>query len=304
MIMSPSVRLKIGFRFLTKRDHMKTLILCLLIFQLSFATQAQTRELAQAKQKETTSSTAGVGTAAVTTGKAETRNEIKSEAAETHFFSSLDYPELQVVPRATDRLAMESPLEKDLGLAMFWPFQFSALSTLTAGLMMKGKLKEDATEQERKDADFAANTAVGIGAAWIGLTYYLLATEPYGSELVKIKKYKGIDKKTDLLRERMAEEALQKPAELIRTLTWISFITNFGASVNLIDRSSKDNNLYPALAGVMAFLPLIFKNRYIGNYEKHLEYKRKIYSPVVSTTLFRENARSNYSPGLLLTWNY
>ncbi|MEK6773060.1 MAG: hypothetical protein AABY64_03895 [Bdellovibrionota bacterium] len=222
--------------------------------------------------------------------------------SDTNFFSSLDYPELQVVPRASDRLAMESPLEKDLGLAMFWPFQLSGLATIATGFMMKGRLKEEATEQERKDADFAANAAVGIGAAWIGLTYYLLSTEPYGSELAKIRKYKGTDKRTDLLRERIAEEALQKPAELIRTLTWMSFITNFGVTANLIDRSTKDNNLYPALGALASFLPFIFKNRYIENYEKHLEYKRKIYAPIVSTSLFRDSG--NYTPGLLLTWNY
>lgn len=241
------------------------------------------------------------------------KNENKTETSksldrmknsESNFFSSLDYPELQVVPRASDRLAMESPLEKDLGLSMFWPFQLSGLMTLGTGFMMKGRLKEDATEQERKDADFAANAAVGIGAAWIGLTYYLLSTEPYGSELNKIKKYKGNDKRTDLLRERIAEEALQKPAELIRTLTWISFVTNFGATVNLIDRSTKDNNLYPALGAVAAFLPLIFKNRYIENYEKHLEYKRKIYSPVVMTTFYPDRFSKTLTPGILMTWNF
>ncbi len=234
--------------------------------------------------------------------KAPDRDRLKN--SESHLFSSLDYPELQVVPRASDRLAMESPLEKDLGLSMFWPFQLSALMTVGTGFMMKGRLKEDATEQERKDADFAANAAVGIGAAWIGLTYYLLSTEPYGSELSKIKKYKGNDKRTDLLRERIAEEALQKPAELIRTLTWISFATNFGATVNLIDRSTKDNNLYPALGAVAAFLPLIFKNRYIENYEKHLEYKRKIYSPIVSTTFYPDKFTGALTPGLLMTWNF
>lgn len=294
---------------------MRIAILFVLIFQLSFTTNAQIREPAQtpATKSEETPAPKTEEVSAMKPKPTKSENH-KQEAtsksldliknSDTHFFSSLDYPELQVVPRASDRLAMESPLEKDLGLAMFWPFQLSGLATLGAGFMMKGKLKENATEQERKDADFAANTAVGMGAAWIGLTYYLLSTEPYGSELAKIKKYKGSDKRTDLLRERIAEEALQKPAELIRTLTWISFITNFGATANLFDRSTKDNNLYPAIAGIMAFLPLIFKNRYIDNYEKHLEYKRKIYSPVVSTMLFKENVASNYTPGVLLTWNY
>ncbi len=294
---------------------MRIAILFVLIFQLSLNTYSQIREPAQTaatKPEETPAPKTEESSAMKSKPtKSEAQKQESSSKSldliknsDTHFFSSLDYPELQVVPRASDRLAMESPLEKDLGLAMFWPFQLSGLATLGAGFMMKGKLKENATEQERKDADFAANTAVGMGAAWIGLTYYLLSTEPYGSELVKIKKYKGSDKRTDLLRERIAEEALQKPAELIRTLTWISFITNFGATANLFDRSTKDNNLYPAIAGIMAFLPLIFKNRYIDNYEKHLEYKRKIYSPVVSTMLFKENVASNYTPGVLLTWNY
>jgi len=226
------------------------------------------------------------------------------KGADINFISSLDYPELQVVPRASERLAMESPLEKDLGLAMFWPFQLSGLATMATGLLMNGKVKEDASEQEKKDASFASTAATGIGVAWIGLTYYLLAQEPYGNELNKIRKYKGTDKKTDLLRERIAEEALQKPAELIRTLTWISVVSNLGASLNLMGRSTPDNNLYPAIGAMAAFLPMIFRSRYVDNYEKHLEYKRKIYAPIVSTSISQSTRGSEYVPQLLMTWNF
>ena len=107
-----------------------------------------------------------------------------------------------------------------------------------------------------------------------------------------------------LLRERLAEEAMQKPADLIRMLAYASTITNVIAAGGLIDTVNSDYNLYAGIAILTAFLPLIFKNKYTENYEKHLEYKRKIYAPVVFTDVYKPNAYAEWTPRFVLQWNY
>jgi hypothetical protein len=237
--------------------------------------------------------------------KAETL-DLGPEHVETQFLNSLDYPELQVVPRASERIQMDAAAESDNGYMMFWPFLASSGTTMVVALMSKNKFKAGQEEDEtfRREADFKVNAAAGLSAAWFGLTYFVSASEPYNSTLQKINTIKGRDKKSMLLRERLAEEAMQKPAELIKMLAYASTITNVVAAAGLMDVVGNDYNMYASVAILTAFLPLIFKNKYVENYEKQLEYKRKIYAPVVYTDMYKSNAYAAWSPRLVLQWNY
>lgn len=237
--------------------------------------------------------------------KAETL-DLDPENVETQFLNSLDYPELQVVPRASERIQMDGGTESNNGYMMFWPFLASSGTTMIVALMSKNKFKAGKEEDEsfRRDADFKVNAAAGLSAAWFGLTYFVSASEPYNSALQKINSIKGRDKKSLLLRERLAEEAIQKPAELVKMLAYASTLTNIVAAAGLMDVVSTDYNMYASVAILTAFLPLIFKNKYVENYEKQLEYKRKIYAPVVYTDMYKANSYAEWSPRLVLQWNY
>lgn len=237
--------------------------------------------------------------------KAETL-ELEPEKVEAHFLNALDYPELQVVPRASDRLQMDGSVESQNGYMMFWPFLLASGTTMMAALMHKNHFKPGSENDEsfRSYADFKVNAAAGISAAWFGLIYFVSANEPYNSALSKINQIKGRDKKSMLLRERLAEEAMQKPADLVKMLAYGSTITNFIAAAGLMDIVNPDYNLYAGIAMLTAFLPLIFKNKYQENYEKHLEYKRKIYAPVVFTDIYKPNAYSDWAPRFVMQWNY
>lgn len=237
--------------------------------------------------------------------KAETL-DLDPDNVETQFLNSLDYPELQVVPRASERIQMDGGTESNNGYMMFWPFLASSGTTMIVALMSKNKFKAGKEEDEsfRRDADFKVNAAAGLSAAWFGLTYFVSASEPYNSALQKINSIKGRDKKSLLLRERLAEEAMQKPAELVKMLAYASTLTNIVAAAGLMDVVSTDYNMYASVAILTAFLPLIFKNKYVENYEKQLEYKRKIYAPVVYTDMYKANSYAEWSPRLVLQWNY
>jgi|GEM_PF-1156648 hypothetical protein len=237
--------------------------------------------------------------------KAETL-DLDPDNVEAQFLNSLDYPELQVVPRASERIQMDGATESHNGYMMFWPFLASSGTTILVALMSKNKFKAGKEEDEsfRRDADFKVNAAAGLSAAWFGLTYFVSASEPYNSALQKINSIKGRDKKSLLLRERLAEEAMQKPAELVKMLAYASTITNIVAAAGLMDVVSTDYNMYASVAILTAFLPLIFKNKYVENYEKQMEYKRKIYAPVVYTDMYKANSYADWSPRLVLQWNY
>lgn len=281
-----------------KQRTIHFLVLTTLIFsQVTFA-QAEKKTPAQESVKKEVQKIE-------TSKKAETL-DLDSEHVETQFLNSLDYPELQVVPRASERIQMDGQMEANNGYMMFWPFLLSSGTTMIVALMSKNKFKAGKEDDEdfRRNADFKVNAAAGLSAAWFGLTYFVSASEPYNSTLQKINSIKGRDKKSMLLRERLSEEAMQKPAELIKMLAYASTITNVIAAGGLMDVVSSDYNMYASVAILTAFLPLIFKNKYVENYEKQLEYKRKIYAPVVYTDMYKANAYATLAPRLVLQWNY
>lgn len=217
---------------------------------------------------------------------------------------SLDYPELQVVPRASERLQMGASQESDRGWLTFWPLQLSALATLATGHSLSGEYDDGVSDTAQKEADFRTKVAIGVGAGWIAISTYYMFTRPYGKEYDKIKNLKSKDKRGELLRERLSEEALERPAKLANILIWSSFITNFAANVLLFDQSTSANNMYPAIALVMSGLPFLFGNDYVINYEKHLEYKRKIYAPVASFAPTFNTVTAKVEPGMVLQWSF
>lgn len=246
----------------------------------------------------------------VKSGTASVNAESTPSAAhhEMDFLQALDYPELQVVPRASEKLSLETQYEKDNGYMMFWPFHISAATTLISGLMLNGNYKDGAPEQDKSDADFATKAAIGVGAAWVGLNFYLYSLQNYGTEINKVRNIKGKDRRSELLRERLAEESLERPARIMKILTWTSVLTNLAVNANLVGRTTRDYSLYPVLGAVASFLPLIFQNRYIENYEKHLEYKRKIYAPIayISPYLSTPNKQGyvELQPQVVLAWSF
>lgn len=224
----------------------------------------------------------------------------RSREEATDFLRNLDYPELMVVPRATERLAIEAQNEREMGALMHWTFEISGLATLGVGLMNRGKYRQaEPTDQEKKDQDNASLMAIGVGTSWLGIAAYYTLRKPYQSSMSSIRNTRNTDKKSDLLRERLAEESLQRPAEELRMLTHLSVITNLTASLYLMSQSSGDNRYYALMAGFAALTPYLFESRYMENYNKHQEYKRKIYAPLVGYTV-DEKLR----PMLFANWSF
>ena len=227
------------------------------------------------------------------------------ESKEEDILKGLDYPELQVVPRASDRLAMETQNEREYGWIAFWPYQVSSIATLMAGNRLRGNYKEDViTDIQKKDSDNVGLTAMAVGVGGLGLSIFLIKSDLYGDSYRRIKAMKVTDKRSELMRERLAEEALEKPAHLINMLTTISVTLNLLGNGAILTQANGDVRAYAAVGLVSSFLPWMFSNRYVENWNKHLEYKRKIYTPFVGWDFKYQPKSQQLQPQLTMNWSF
>ncbi len=221
----------------------------------------------------------------------------------------LDYPELQVVPRASDRLRMEA---RDEGRGWFyqhWPIQLSGLATLATATYGKSEIRtpsSDAAENASFEQQAGRVLMVGqlVGAGWLlgGVVWGL--RKPYRKGLNEISKIQGKDVRSNLMRERLAEESLESPAKLVKPLRIASVVTNFAVSLLMANYLSDEGRIIAAGSAALAFVPLIYDDPTVYTWEKHQEYKRKIYGPVSSTGFGIDRASQRLVPTTTLTWNF
>lgn len=220
--------------------------------------------------------------------------------SQENLFSNLDYPELQVAPRATERLAQLAEMEDRGGPLLEWTMITSGLATLGAGLKHRGAYKElNPTDIEKRDSDYASTAGVLIGASWITLGTYMGFNRWSSARLTEVRKISAKDKRGELARERMAEEALEFASETTSTLEDISVWTNLAANLYITSYASEENRVYSLIAATTSFLPWLFPNPYVLGYKKHREYKKKIYAPLVGVSFTNQ-----LEPVMNWTWNF
>ncbi|MCB0350014.1 MAG: hypothetical protein KDD38_02450, partial [Bdellovibrionales bacterium] len=136
-----------------------------------------------------------------------------ANSKEENLETQLSYPELEVTPRASERLDIEYKNEKRTSWQTHLPIQFSALATLYAGT--SSSVKDGATADEKDSYETAQTIAVGVGAGWLVLTGALAAAyRPYRTGRIEISKLPKGTPREQLTRERISEEALYAPAAL------------------------------------------------------------------------------------------
>jgi hypothetical protein len=215
--------------------------------------------------------------------------------------TSLSYPELDVTPRATERLNML--VEKERGSHLFsqLPMQISALSTLTAGLMQLGNVNEYKDPLKK-----SPNAGIIVGGLWLGINYYVgQRYHIYESTQTDVNKIAGKTPRDQLMRERIAEEGINSAAHMAVRLKWISVATNFGANAFMLSKVKKETSAQyvGAFSLLASFAPVLFVSEWERVAADQNAYKKKVYGPIFTTSIF-ETSEGKFSPGFLLAYTF
>ncbi len=253
---------------------------------------------------QTFAQTPATASPAASAAPVEKREEPAEAPLKLEDLKALDYPELQVVPRASERLALEAGAVRDKGVMLLFPYMASSVMTLSSGVIVGSSLKPDLDSDERARAATNSKLAIGVGAIGLGMVYWYTYADHYGTALAQIRSFKNRDRRTELLKERLAEEAFEKSANLITQWKWIFALTNLVVSAQLTGRTTGDTNVIPSLSVAAAFLPLMMTTGYETNYSKQLEYKRKIYVPLTWFDYGYNPNVAGWQPQLNAVWTF
>lgn len=211
-----------------------------------------------------------------------------------------DYPELNVTPRASERLRIEAERESNNKLGFQWQISTSALLTLTAGLMQDVDTGSDPEENSPK-------IGILVGGSWLAINAYLAyGHRGYRSAYESIKDLPAKSERDQLTRERLAEEEINRLGNLAKRLKYISVVSNAAASIHLLSNVKKDttSEVVNGLALAGSFLPLIFTSPWESVANEQQLYKRKIFSPVASTGILQVPGLDKLVPGLIVSASF
>lgn len=215
---------------------------------------------------------------------------------------SLGYPELLVEPKASLRLERESSAYQASRWAPYRTIQVSAATTLVASVLQISSLEADPSKTR-----YSGAVGLAVGGGWLAATSLMaLGYHPYSDAWEQVSKMPQGSPAEKLSRERYAEEALRSASRMARTLSWISVISNFGASAYLLVEASKDTIGRPAggVSAVVALAPLIFSQPWIEAWSNQESYKKRIYGPLVQATWMQPVANSPAAPAILATFRF
>ena len=213
----------------------------------------------------------------------------------------LTYPELEVTPRATERLAMQVEKEKKVDLSAQLPMQLSAASTLVTGLLQMSDLDEIKDPNKK-----STNAGIIVGAAWLGINYYVNQKyHIYENVMADINKIPGKTTRDQLIKERIAEEGINRAAHLASRMKWLSVVTNVGANAFMISKVKKESTAQymGAVSFLAAFAPLMFTSEWENVAADQNSYKKKVYGPIFTTSLF-QTSEGKFTPGFLLSSSF
>ena len=213
-----------------------------------------------------------------------------------------DYPELSIVPRATDRLKFEASREPQRKWNPYFPMQVAGLSTILSGI----------ASYDAKNSGIYIG-GIGIGGAWLLLTTLMAVNyTPYLSAHNDIARLPKGTIREQLTRERAADEQIRSIASLGEKLRWLSVASNLGMSVAMAAQSYNEpltgiattRRGFQAASIVLAFAPLLFRPYWKDVAEEQGEYKKRIYAPVANLDLLFDSGTRTYVPGLHLALSF
>jgi len=210
-----------------------------------------------------------------------------------------DYPELTVIPRASETVKKEAETESKNNYLIHWAIQAPAVATLLASALHQATPKYDDTGA--KLSSDARLTGFMVSAGWIVGTLGLSAFyHPYQSSLSELGKQGGSSARDQLLRERMAEHGLKAASRVGTLLRYASGITLIGANVFLLAEADGQHKAFPAVAAGLSLVSLFWCHPWERNYREQMSYRKRVYGVVSNPAVLSEPATGNLVPGFQL----
>lgn len=213
-----------------------------------------------------------------------------------------DYPELMVSPLASERLKIESIREQKSKAQFQLPITTSAAMTLISGVVQYGNT--DTNKDPKKRAALAGTL---IGSTWLLTNYYLsYHYRGFRRAYKNVSKIRATNNHQKLIKERLAEEEINRLGRLGTTMKWLSFFSNGISSVYMISKAQKDSaaKLTSALSIITSLAPIIFSNHWSDIAHEQKNYKKRVYGPIVHGTFFQDHKTKKLSPGILLSMSF
>ena len=195
------------------------------------------------------------------------------------------YPELQVTPLASETLKSAFIRQQKSRWTQSIPVQLPSILTLAGGAMIYSQTAEEDIDNEDEDKTTEVENryktiggaAMGIGGFWLTATVGVsLFYKPYRSAYYQTKKMKVVSKRDQLIKERLAEQALKNAYSTARKIEHLSVWTNFAASAGILSQAEKNSTkIIAVMAGISSFLPYLFPYRWETTYKQHEKYKKR-----------------------------
>lgn len=230
------------------------------------------------------------------------------------FAQNLMYPELQVTPRASDRLSIEEKLEQKNDWVASIPMQIPAVATFLAGIKYSSAdvdqgLTGDDKKKEEAKRDMLSTLAMGVGAGWIGLNIWqTVFYKPYAKSLSRIRSIKAKGKRGILTRERLSEEEINSLRLMGKRMRWVSFISNFvvnGALTSVKLEEEEDSpSIYAGLGALASFVPLFFSSHWERVADEQEKYKKRVFGPVAYSPILFDPFKGSKATGFNLSMRF
>lgn len=218
------------------------------------------------------------------------------------FAAEMDYPELMVSPKASERITIEANKEKKSGVIFNLPLQISSAMTLATGVLMLNDVDKS------KDSDeYSPWAGIGVGGGWLLINAYLnYLHKPYSTAADELKDLPNKTPHEQLIRERLAEEALNKAGSLAYKLNWFASLTNAATSVYMTTKAQKKSTgqFFGGLSAVAAFLPLVFEPEWTRVRNEQNTYKKRIYGPLSVMPTLLPSPEGKLAQGLLVNYTF
>ena len=211
------------------------------------------------------------------------------------FAQDLPYPELNVTPRASDRISLEAKRESEFAWSQLMAIQISSLGTMIAGGMGVSVVTDEAKD---RGEDIAPTVALGVGGLWLGASVWTaMSHRPYRQAYYLLKKLPKKSKRDQLTLERLAEEEINSLRRVAKRARWLSAVSNLAANAFVMGAVESESGAQVA-AGTSALLSIasiFFPLRWETVADEQEKYKKRIFSPVALIPASFSSGRETYS---------